>query len=633
MVTMSLDPGTPFPAFPEGGGTGIALRTTLCLEPGCEVLHVDGIEVAADAKGVDVSKSETKDYLSFTFDPAKTTFDPAGPEATAWLESDKATWLAPWVLKHADLLRSRLTNLKNQRAPGSPYERPAPEWAPGTSVYHGLLYPYGFCPSFSHANGTWRIADAYCPDPACDCGEATFLFYGPQEERIQISGKLGPRAPRGGHPGGRALWEAVFHRPKLVAFLERRRGEVRELGPFIVGAAFEQVRLAAPHEERTLPAEDVGGYLQSGRIPATLLVPLFDVASRLWATKDFLLRASGFWFQVEVEQPGEAEPIRSWLRVNGEPGFEVHEKPDEEFPWLDFGIVERGEVSLPYLRQRVALGLPLIAGTSVPLITGLDGEGSPVEPGADDLRRTIATAEALIVAASAADPSNVLSPVTFAHTTQFDTGPIVVRLTAGHPDAPWQVQSAEAAEGEGETPSVEPAPEPDDDTGVLAGLRTAVAAFIDAIIDRGLPDDTIDVARIVGGELERYLASHRGAPIPWFDVSRVERFLADYLPHQGILDKTQIEPAIVICHALATWLGEVKYADPEPLSRAIERAKPIFRKRAVERPLAPPVKDIAGSAKALEGRWKPGAGDPLPEGTATCPCGSGRRYKKCCMPR
>ena len=41
----------------------------------------------------------------------------------------------------------------------------------------------------------------------------------------------------------------------------------------------------------------------------------------------------------------------------------------------------------------------------------------------------------------------------------------------------------------------------------------------------------------------------------------------------------------------------------------------------------------AAPGKATPGRFTPRAGEPPPAPTVPCPCGSGRRYKKCCMPR
>ncbi len=32
-------------------------------------------------------------------------------------------------------------------------------------------------------------------------------------------------------------------------------------------------------------------------------------------------------------------------------------------------------------------------------------------------------------------------------------------------------------------------------------------------------------------------------------------------------------------------------------------------------------------------RWRPASGQPIPEANAPCPCGTGKKFKRCCMPR
>lgn len=53
--------------------------------------------------------------------------------------------------------------------------------------------------------------------------------------------------------------------------------------------------------------------------------------------------------------------------------------------------------------------------------------------------------------------------------------------------------------------------------------------------------------------------------------------------------------------------------------------------RAAERPAAATSRPQRAASRAR--RWRPAEGEPVPPPTSPCPCGSGRRYKKCCKPR
>jgi uncharacterized protein YchJ len=106
------------------------------------------------------------------------------------------------------------------------------------------------------------------------------------------------------------------------------------------------------------------------------------------------------------------------------------------------------------------------------------------------------------------------------------------------------------------------------------------------------------------------------------------------------------------------------HIEAKPLRLTIDRAAPVFRKRARDprlfsttkalqvdlvaagisprdeaavnafldaRKAAP--KDAAPAVARSATRWQPAPGEKAPAPTDPCGCGSGRRYKKCCMAR
>ncbi|MBX3274206.1 MAG: SEC-C domain-containing protein [Sandaracinaceae bacterium] len=62
-------------------------------------------------------------------------------------------------------------------------------------------------------------------------------------------------------------------------------------------------------------------------------------------------------------------------------------------------------------------------------------------------------------------------------------------------------------------------------------------------------------------------------------------------------------------------------------SRSRPRSTRTSPRRARSRASLPP----RGSARTTG--WRPAPGERAPDATAPCPCGSGRRYEKCRMPR
>ena len=64
-------------------------------------------------------------------------------------------------------------------------------------------------------------------------------------------------------------------------------------------------------------------------------------------------------------------------------------------------------------------------------------------------------------------------------------------------------------------------------------------------------------------------------------------------------------------------------------SRAVDAFMADFNLRVEKDPSLPLPEDLPDRGKAWA--WTPDQPPPDPQGP--CPCGSGKRYRKCCMPR
>jgi len=109
----------------------------------------------------------------------------------------------------------------------------------------------------------------------------------------------------------------------------------------------------------------------------------------------------------------------------------------------------------------------------------------------------------------------------------------------------------------------------------------------------------------------------------------VEEYLLRYLPSiREDFEESQVPLVPERLSAFVRWLGEEGRIDPELaaiLAADVERCRTDFFAR-----MKAPAEPEAG-APARKWTWTPG--DPMPDPKGDCPCGSGKRYKKCCMVR
>ncbi len=202
-------------------------------------------------------------------------------------------------------------------------------------------------------------------------------------------------------------------------------------------------------------------------------------------------------------------------------------------------------------------------------------------------------------------------------------------------------------------------------------VRVAREAFCDWALTCGSPLDDIALASDLVTSIADYVhdahPEHR-----WYEATILEGFLTRYAPRKVALDEGAIERTQAALELLVGWLAEAGHLDAggaATLRKLIVRAAATFRKRmrdpsafglakglfaemeragvdvsdeqAIERYTeaknrASALAVGAPSRDARERsphRWRPAEGEQPPAPAEPCPCGSGRRYKKCCKPR
>jgi hypothetical protein len=688
-MTLPIDPGTPIPASQEGAERGLMLYTTVCSGATCPRLHLDAIEVDLEGDAARVTQDGGAQKC-FDLDTATGKLHSLDVRAEQYVASEQGAWLLPWTESHLPLLRNRFEHLKGQRADEPADARPAPAWKPSVRVTYGDLFPYAFTPTIKHGGEHWAIVDACCPDPACGCEDVVLTFFPTSGHQVQVTGRLGDPRPTGAKTTGKELWRAVHADPDLLAELQARHEEIRDAGPFIVGAAYEQQRLAT-HATREAITEggSAGGYLRGGAIPLELVQRLFDAGARFNAARFALFGAWPAFFRVEVSG---AVTRDAWGLVDDDPaGVDLYAALADTLPWLAFAVADRSTLDLQHRRQRCALGLPLIGGTSLPRVDRVRPDEQMDPPDANDVRLALAVIEALLAAPRDDAEGMPTEPRLFEHRVDLDVGAVDVRLTASPPEAPWvEEEHGDDASDDGdgdhagdhdgdrdhdgdhdgdhdEDCGCEHAPDDDDAEDDGGAMSVVVEAFTDSALHRGLADDVVSTASSLLETLGQFAAGTGGA---WFDDRVWVRFLEDYAPRELLLDEQDVALFPRALRAVAGWLEEAGHGDPRRLRAALERALPVFRKRSQDPRLFSPVKvtfekmraagiDLSDEAAVerfiaekkaeqrssgpsslgaadvprVSHRWRPAEGEAPPAPTEPCGCGSGRRYKKCCMPR
>ena len=170
------------------------------------------------------------------------------------------------------------------------------------------------------------------------------------------------------------------------------------------------------------------------------------------------------------------------------------------------------------------------------------------------------------------------------------TGDVDVRVTAPPDDLPW-------AWGEEEP---------------IDGLRrqeneAMLEAFLEARRASGASEEEVGHAREVVDEALRFRESC-GEPGDRWTADDVDEYLLRHYPARGSASDEDLDLVPSYLDAFLEWLGASGRGGAGTLRAARERL-----------------------ARCRERFWTPDQPPPDPRGA--CPCGSGKRYRKCCMPR
>jgi len=235
------------------------------------------------------------------------------------------------------------------------------------------------------------------------------------------------------------------------------------------------------------------------------------------------------------------------------------------------------------------------------------------------------------------------------------TGDVEVRVSAPPADLPWAWGEEEPIDGLLEADAVV--------------LREA---FRDALREKGASEDEADQACQIVDEALRHQAGRRQPPARW-TADDVEEYLLDHYPARGGAPDEDLERVPQDLDALLEWLAASGRGEAGPLRTARARlarcrdqflrdardprlfgpAKTVVRammregvdptdRRATDRFLAkfnerlqkdPSLLPMPEDAARRRKLWVPTPGQPPPDPQGPCPCGSGKRYRKCCMPR
>ncbi|MGD0950581.1 MAG: SEC-C domain-containing protein [Candidatus Binatia bacterium] len=300
-----------------------------------------------------------------------------------------------------------------------------------------------------------------------------------------------------------------------------------------------------------------------------------------------------------------------------------------------------------------------------------------------DVRRVSVIAEGL--AAFCARHRNQLAaglsqPITEEFAVRFGVDTFTMRVTAPHPDCQWD--DGEDDDDEGEARESEA-------TQLLEAFLEAQdqAQHPTATLEQGRID-WIDAAGFICDALLRYKLDYADGRLDRFTAADIEDFLLDHFPRKVTADEQMVRRTPEILLAFCAWLRESGRVTPraaQAMARCIREKQTLFYRYAADRsrfglakgfvalaqergvdiadeaqmqgfvaeyndmlqkglvdpvgPLFPsrfpaePPETSLRTARPAKHRWAPQPGERAPDPASPCPCGSGRRYKKCCMQR
>jgi hypothetical protein len=272
-------------------------------------------------------------------------------------------------------------------------------------------------------------------------------------------------------------------------------------------------------------------------------------------------------------------------------------------------------------------------------------------------------------------------PITDEVTARLGADTFTVRVTAPHPDAPWD-------EGEHDDSGGDDTAESEAAQLLEAFLETQAQPGSGSAAPEQAQGHWIDAAAFICNALLGYKLNCADGRLDRFTAAEIEDFLLDHFPRKVTADERMVRRTPEILLAFCAWLQEKGRVTPraaQAMARCIREKQTLFYRYAADRsrfgpaksfvtlarergvditdeaqmqgfmaeyndmlrkglidpvgPLFPsrfpaePAEASPRMARPAKQRWVPRPGEHAPDPAFPCPCGSGRRYKKCCMPR
>lgn len=631
------DDGSPFYAWAPSASVGLRLEPLICGAPQCDARHVLARHATLIGDGkMTLAAGELE--LAYA-DGVLTAGDDEGRAALA-----DAPWIGTWMKEHTRAFDLRFKRLSGRRdSPDGRADDP-PAWRPGLTIAYVEVYPFDPTPTLTHESNVWSVLDAYCPDPTCGCERAHVRFVpgGGRGRDVAVSGRLGNQLGKSAPPLERALWNAMTRNRDLLHLLQERQAEVRALGPWIVASHYERTRLALPRSSSIANAERWGEIA----LPHAVVARLFEASSscarkRPWALFD------GVPFRCEMlgALAWEGRVVASG---SPEPGLTLYGERSCADTKIEIMFSPRDRISPADNALRVALDAALVDGALVPCLWAsvIDGEeirDRQLKP--TEMLVAVAALEAVAAGTRLIDRAIVeeLPDLDLHHGTRFPdgfpvTGDVDVRLRLPElrprdvDDDDDDLRDDDEVEPDHvHLPAERPRAGVEDPRGELR------ASLLDWAAHTGASPAAVDLLYEVADELD-VRSEIGGSKHGWTDPAVVRALLRARGPMRSHWDGDRIDEVPRTLGLIVDFLEVVGHLSAELKSELmlvvrsegpafVERAKLELARRDERAP------DIGAAAVIAKRRWRPEPGAPTPADRDPCPCGSGKRWKKCCKPR
>ncbi len=312
-------------------------------------------------------------------------------------------------------------------------------------------------------------------------------------------------------------------------------------------------------------------------------------------------------------------------------------------------------------KQAKARGWELAGPRAFPWLVHVTADGVPLPGASDDYRRAAASLRAIAAFMEghrSLFEGEASDPVREAITVRELPGEADVAVTAPLPDSPWRW---------GEETSLE-------------GLRRTEAEaardlHLAARREAGASEEEVHGTGSAITELIEFAVFHAEEPLSRWTPELVAEYLVEYYPRKGSVSGDEIDGIPGYLGAFFEWLGksgQLPQTTATAIRRRIGRERASFLRAARDPARFGPAKavvatmqregvdieDEAAVHRFLEDfnrrlekdpellpmpdfsrflgpskKWVWNGEGPAPDPVASCPCGSGRRYRKCCMQR